>query len=333
MSTQGFDLVAELNPLGGLERWLHDPAVAEVLVNGNGDVWVERDGRLHPAGRMRTDTVLLALERILVPIGRRLDRSHPAVDARLADGSRVCAVIPPVAVDGPSVAIRRFRTQAVPLEGFGNHEVATILRDLVTRRCNVVVSGATSAGKTTLLNALAAAVPPHERIITLEDIAELRLDHPHVVRLETREPTPDGVDGVDLAHLLRTALRLRPDRLVVGEIRGEEAVHLLQALNTGHDGSLATVHANGPLDALERLSSLVLQTAASWPWSAIQRSVVRAIDVVVHVERSTHGHRRVHQIVEVTRADHDPAERAAPAALRFVVDGGEVVGQLAHRRA
>ncbi|HQZ34846.1 MAG TPA: ATPase, T2SS/T4P/T4SS family [Ilumatobacteraceae bacterium] len=293
------DLVAEQSPLGGLERWLHDPTVTEVMVNGGSEVWIERGGRLEHVGSIRATTLLGAIEHILAPIGRRLDRTHPTVDARLADGSRLCAVVEPVAVDGPCLAIRRFSTRPIPLDAFAATPVAELLRELVDRRCNLLVSGATSSGKTTLLNALASEVEHQARLITLEDVAELRLPHPHVVRLETREATPDGVGEVTLAHLLRTALRMRPDRLVVGEIRGSEAVHLLQALNTGHDGSLATVHANSALDALERLASLVLHEVGNWPLAAVHQHVGRAIDVVVHVVRGDDGARRVAEVAEV----------------------------------
>lgn len=293
------DLVAEQSPLGGLERWLHDPAITELMVNGGNEVWIERAGRLEHVGSIRATTLLGAIEHILAPLGRRLDRTHPTVDARLADGSRLCAVIEPVAVDGPCLTIRRFSARPIPLDAFAAPPVAALLREIVARRCNLLVSGATSSGKTTLLNALASEVEPTARLITLEDVAELRLPHPHVVRLETREATPDGVGEVTLAHLLRTALRMRPDRLVVGEIRGSEAVHLLQALNTGHDGSLATVHANSALDALERLSSLVLHEVGNWPLPAVHQHVGRAIDVVVHVVRGDDGARRVAEVAEV----------------------------------
>ncbi len=293
------DLVAEQSPLGGLERWLHDPTITELMVNGGSEVWIERAGRLEHVGSIRPTTLLGAIEHILAPLGRRLDRTHPTVDARLTDGSRLCAVVEPVAVDGPCLSIRRFSARPIPLDAFAAPPVAELLRELVHQRCNVLVSGATSSGKTTLLNALASEVEPAARLITLEDVAELRLPHPHVVRLETREATPDGVGEVTLADLLRTALRMRPDRLVVGEIRGSEAVHLLQALNTGHDGSLATVHANSALDALERLASLVLHEVGNWPLPAVNQHVGRAIDVVVHVERGTDGARRVAEVAEV----------------------------------
>jgi pilus assembly protein CpaF len=232
-------------------------------------------------------------------VGRRLDRAHPTVDARLPDGARLCAAIEPIAVDGPCLAIRRFPVHDIPLDAFAEPKVVDLLRSLVHRRCNVVVSGATSSGKTTLLNALAGEIEPDCRVVTLEDVAELRLHHPHVLRFETRDATPDGVGEVSLAHLLRTALRMRPDRLVVGEVRGAEAVHLLQALNTGHDGSLCTVHANSAADALERLATLVLQEVAAWPLAAVHHHVARAVDAVVHTARRPDGGRHVVEVVEV----------------------------------
>lgn len=308
--THSIDLVAERSAWGGLERWLEDPTVTELMVNAGTEVWVERRGVVERVGTIRRATVLAVVEHLLTPLGRRLDRAHPAVDARLPDGARLCAVIEPVAVDGPCLSVRRFAATPIGLDGFAPPEVAGLLRELVAARCNVVVSGATSSGKTTLLNALAAHLPPAHRVITLEDVAELRLQHPHVVRLETREATPDGVGAVTLSHLVRTALRLRPDRLVVGEVRGAEAVHLLQALNTGHDGSLCTVHANSADDALDRLASLVLQEAPSWPMAAVRHHLARAVDVVVHVERTGHG-RRVAEVREVCLPD---GSRTVPLA-------------------
>lgn len=312
------DLVAEQSRLGGLERWIADPEVTEVLVNAGAEVWVERCGSLMRVGTMRPQSVLAAIEHILSPIGRRLDRASPVVDARLADGSRVCAVLAPVAVDGPCLALRRFAVRTVQLADFAPPPVAALLRELVERRCNVVVSGATSSGKTTLLNALVGCAGRHERLITMEDTAELRLDHPHVVRLETRPATPDGIGELTLADLLRAALRLRPDRLVIGEVRGDEAADLLQALNTGHDGSLTTVHANSAADALARLASLVLRAAPSWPLAAIHDQVVRSVDAVVHVARAAGGGRRV---TEVCRVSGGHGADRTPVATALVHDG------------
>ncbi len=319
------DPVAEQTRYGGLERWLDDPTVTEVLVNGGTDVWIERHGRLCRVATMRPAAVLTALEHILGPIGRRLDRSSPIVDARLPDGSRVCAAIAPVAVDGPSIAIRRFALAQVTLDAFAAAPVAGLLERLVAMRCNILVSGATSSGKTTLLNALTGCAGPDERIVTLEDVAELRLQHPHVVRLETRPPSADGVGEIVLGDLLRTALRLRPDRLVVGEIRSDEAVDLLQAMNTGHDGSLSTIHANSAFDALARLAALVTHSHPGWPIDAVREHVHRAIDVVVHVSRGVDGMRRVAEVAEVASTVHAPA-------LRALADGTTMLAQPSRSR-
>lgn len=310
--------------LGPLERWLGDPEVTEVLVNAGREVWIER-GSAGPGtqyvGRLTPGSIDTIIERILAPIGRRLDLTSPIVDARLADGSRVCAVLPPVAVDGPCLSIRRFTHQSLALRHYGEPPVVELLAQLVDRRCNVVVSGATSSGKTTMLNALAGAVDPHERIVTLEDTAELRLGAPHVLRLETRPATADGVGAVSMAALLRAALRLRPDRLVVGEIRGDEAVELVQALNTGHDGSLATVHANGALDALARIESLVVGAAHGWPLATVRQHVERSIDVVIHLAR-----RGIHEVVEVLPSDGDAL------CVRPLVSDGAVTHTLTRGR-
>ncbi len=319
------DVIAERSPLGGLERWLDDAAIDEVIVNGTGDVWIERSGVLLRVATMSSSAVTTAIEHILRPIGRRIDRTNPTVDARLPDGSRVCAVIEPVAVDGPCLTIRRFAMRPIALAAFAPAKVVMLLHDIVAARCNLLVSGATSSGKTTLLNALAALVPSTERIITLEDIAELRLPHPHVVRLETRPASAEGTGEVSLALLLRTALRMRPDRLVLGEVRGAEAVQLVQAMNTGHDGSMSTVHANSAGDALARLSSLVLQEVPGWPLEAIHDQVRRSVDIVIHVARSTANERAIVEVCEV-----DPA--AAGMRPGQLVEQGSVVATLTRRR-
>jgi pilus assembly protein CpaF len=319
------DVIAERSPLGGLERWLADAAIDEVIVNGRGDVWIESAGSLLHVATMSSSAVTSAIEHILRPIGRRIDRTNPTVDARLPDGSRVCAVIEPVSVDGPCLTIRRFAMRGLPLAAFASDDVVLLLQDLVTSRCNLLISGATSSGKTTLLNAMAALVPATERIITLEDIAELRLPHPHVVRLETRPLSAEGTGDITLAQLLRTALRMRPDRLVLGEVRGAEAVQLVQAMNTGHDGSMSTVHANSAGDALARLCSLVLQEVPGWPLEAIHDQVCRSIDVVIHVGRSVDNQRAV---VEVCEAD----PTASGLRTRRLVERGSVVASLTRRR-
>jgi pilus assembly protein CpaF len=305
------DVVAERSPLGGLERWLDDPRINEIVVNGNGDVWIEQAGSLDRVATMSIDALVTAIEHILRPIGRRLDRSNPTVDARLPDGSRVCAVIEPIAVDGACLAIRRFAMRSLPLTAFAPAGVAELLGQIVAARCNVLVSGPTSSGKTTLLNSLAGLIPHNERVITLEDVAELRLPHPHVVRLEARLPTAEGTGEVTLHHLLRTALRMRPDRLIMGEVRGAEAVPLVQAMNTGHDGSMATVHANSATDALARISSLVVQEVPGWPLDAIDEQVRRSIDVVIHLGRAMDRRRRVVEVCETGGADRRQLRRLA----------------------
>jgi len=319
------DIIAERAPLGGLERWLDDPSIDEVIVNGRGDVWVERSGKLVMVATMSASALTAAIEHILRPIGRRLDRTNPTVDARLPDGSRVCAVIEPIAVDGLCLTIRRFALRALPLSAFAPPATAELLQTIVAARCNLLVSGATSSGKTTLLNALAAMVPTTERIITLEDIAELRLAHPHVVRLETRPASAEGTGEVTLSHLLRTALRMRPDRLVLGEVRGAEAVPLVQAMNTGHDGSMATIHANSAADAIDRLCSLVVQEVPGWPLEAIHDQVRRSIDVVIHVGRTFDNHRGVVEVCE-TDATSESME------LRQVADRRTVTATLRRTR-
>lgn len=308
--------VARLDGLGPLDSLLGDPAVDEVLVNGGGDVWIERHGALTRAATIAESDLAVVLERILAPLGRRLDRTTPIVDARLADGTRVCAVMAPVSLDGTCVSLRRFRRTPLPLSSFAEPGTVEVLREVVARRANAVVSGATSSGKTSLLSALLGLVPAGERVVMLEDTAELAPSADHVVRLEARPASSDGVRAVGLDQLLHTALRLRPDRLVVGEVRGPEVLGLVQALNTGHDGSLSTVHANSALDALHRLETLVVQSAPAWPLAAVRDHLVRCLDVVVHVERRPGGHRQVVEIGEVR------ADGGRPALVPVVTPGG-----------
>lgn len=309
---------------GALDRWIDDDAVSEVLVNAGREVWVERvDGPpgTHYVGRLAPGAIDVILERILTPTGRRLDRTSPVVDARLADGSRVCAVLPPVSADGPCLAVRRFRRQVMELSCFGPPDVSALVDSIVAARCNLLVSGATSSGKTSLLNAVAGRIAPHERIITLEDTAELRLGAPHVLRLECRPATTDGVGEVTMESLLRAALRLRPDRIVLGEVRGTEAGELVQALNTGHDGSMSTIHANSPTDALMRLESLVVQAGTGWTERSARDHVCRSVDVVIHVSRAPDGTRSIEQVCEV--ANVGATERTRPLLV-----AGAVVGAL-----
>ena len=292
--------------LGPLEVLLADPAVEEVMVNGPDRVYIERRGLLEPTEvRFESEEDLRnAIERILAPLGRRVDELSPMVDARLADGSRVNVVIPPLAIDGPALSIRRFgadRPDPDRLVALGTltKEQRDLLAEAVAGRRSVIVSGGTGSGKTTLLNALSSFVAAGERVVTIEDAAELRLQQPHVVRLESRPAGVEGRGEVTIRDLLRNALRMRPDRIVIGEVRGIEALDLLTALNTGHDGALSTVHANSPADALNRLETLALMAGVGLPHAAIAEQVRRGVDLVVHIQRRSDGSRRVSKIAEV----------------------------------
>jgi pilus assembly protein CpaF len=309
---------SELTGFGPLEPLLADPEVSDVLVNGPGEVWVERHGCLARSGLVIDRDAFDALvERSVAAAGRRVDRASPIVDLRLHDGSRVNVVLAPLAVDGPCVTIRRFGARAVPLDAFATAPVVALLVGLVRSRANVLVSGSTGAGKTTLLNALATAVPADERVVTIEDTAELRLPLPHVVRLEARPPSADGTGAVTLRDLVRTVLRMRPDRIVVGECRGGEALDLVQAMHTGHRGTLGTIHANGPLDALRRLETLVLLAGVGLPVAAVRDQVDSALDAVVHVARGADGARRVDAVGIL--------DSSLPGRVRLVVEHGHLL--------
>ena len=293
--------------LGPLEVLLADPSVEEVMVNGPGCIYVERRGLLEPTDVAFAGEEELrdAIERVLAPLGRRVDELSPMVDARLADGSRVNVVIPPLAIDGPAVSIRRFgaeRPGPDELVALGTLTSAqrAQLEEAVAGRRSVLVSGGTGSGKTTLLNALSSFIGAGERVVTIEDAAELRLQQPHVVRLESRPAGIEGRGEVTIRDLLRNALRMRPDRIVIGEVRGVEALDLLTALNTGHDGALSTVHANSPEDALSRLETLVLMAGVGLPHATVAEQVRRGIDLVVHLQRGVDGSRRVGEIAEVS---------------------------------
>ncbi len=294
-------VLARTRGLDALEPLLRDPEVTEVMVNGAGPVWIERHGALEVTDvELTVRTVHLLIERVVAPLGLRVDRTSPLVDARLPDGSRVNVVVPPLAVDGPCITIRRFGARAIPLSSMCAPGVAALLSWAVRRRSNILVSGGTGAGKTTLLNALAAAIPDGERVVTVEDAAELRLPGPHVVRLEARPATADGLGAVTVRALVRNALRMRPDRIVVGEVRGGEALDMVQAMNTGHEGSLSTCHANAPVDALRRVETMVLMSDVALPLDAVREQLVSAIDLVVHVVRAADGSRHVDAVCEVT---------------------------------
>lgn len=293
--------------LGPLEALLADETVSEIMVNGSADIYVERNGLLSRSSARFSDdhAVRAAIDRIVAPIGRRIDESSPMVDARLADGSRVNAVLPPLALRGPTITIRRFNRRLLTPDdlvaiGTLSDAMLAFLRLCVQYRRNIVVSGGTGSGKTTLLNVLSNLIPAGERVITIEDAAELRLAHAHLVALEARPANVEGRGQVSIRDLVRNALRMRPDRIVVGECRGGEALDMLQAMNTGHDGSLTTVHANAARDVLSRLETMVLMSGVEMPVSAIREQVAGAVDVIVHQARMPDGRRRVVEIAEIT---------------------------------
>ncbi len=315
-------VLARVLGLGPLQPLLADDEICDVLVNSDGTVWVERSGAvIQTETRLDEPAILHLIERIVGPLGLRADRASPLVDARLPDGSRVNAVVRPLAVDGPCFTIRRFSVRPHPLSAFCSDGVAQLLRWAVTTRRNLLVSGGTGSGKTTLLNALASSIPPGERIITIEDAAELRLPGEHVVRLEARSANSEGVGAVSMRELLRNALRMRPDRILIGEVRSGEALDLLQAMNTGHEGSLSTCHANGTSDALRRLETMVLMSDVDLPLAAVRDQIVSSLDLVIQVARYPGGARRVVAVGEVGEATDDNGR----ITVRPLVAHGELV--------
>jgi pilus assembly protein CpaF len=305
-------LVADVTGLGPLDALLHDDSITEILVNGPDLVYIERAGILEQSDVhfSSNEDLMRIIERIVTPIGRRIDESSPMVDARLADGSRVNIVIPPLALNGPCISIRKFAKAVLNpndlvSKGAFTPEIVNFLRACVGSRLNVVVSGGTSTGKTTVLNILSTFIPDTERILTIEDAAELQLQQDHVVRLEARPPNIEGSGAVPIRQLVINALRMRPDRIVVGEVRGGEALDMLQAMNTGHDGSLTTVHSNSARDTLARVETMVLMASMDLPLRAIREQIASAFDVVVHLERLSDGSRRLVQVTEVQGMEGD----------------------------
>jgi pilus assembly protein CpaF len=334
-------IVAELQDevlgLGPLEALLADKTVADILVNGANQIYVERGGKLERTTlRFDSDRHLMTIiDRIVSSVGRRIDESSPMVDARLRDGSRVNAIIPPLAVDGPMLSIRRFAVDRLTAEnlvqiGTLTPVVARLLEAVVKSRLNVLVSGGTGAGKTTLLNVLSGFIPHRERIVTIEDSAELQLQQPHVVRLETRPANIEGKGEVSQRDLVRNSLRMRPDRIIVGEVRGGEALDMLQAMNTGHDGSLTTVHANSPRDALTRVESMVAMSGVNLPSKPLRAQIASAIDVVLQVERLEDGKRRLVSLQEINGLEGEIITMSE--IFHFEREGvdqdGNVLGQL-----
>jgi pilus assembly protein CpaF len=329
------EVLDEVFGLGPLEPLLADPTVADILVNTHKRVYIERRGMLEQTSvQFRDDAHLMTIiDRIVSAVGRRVDESSPMVDARLADGSRVNAIIPPLSIDGPCLSIRRFGHDRLAAEDLITNRTMTgpmfdLLRGCVKARLNILISGGTGAGKTTFLNVLSSNISNRERIVTIEDAAELQLNQEHVVRLETRPPNIEGKGAVHQRQLVINALRMRPDRIIVGEVRGEEALDMLQAMNTGHDGSLTTIHANSPRDALARLETMVAMSNLNLPENAIRRQIAAAIDVVVQVSRMSDGTRKLVSIAEITGMEGDVVTMQDIFVFRKrgIRDTGEVLG-------
>jgi pilus assembly protein CpaF len=306
------DVLDEVVGLGPLERLMRDENISDIMVNGPHMIFVEKKGKIHevPIRFADDNHVLRIINKIVEPLGRRINASSPTVDARLPDGSRVNVVVPPCAIDGPTIAIRKFANEGLEIKdliNFGslNQNMADYLEASVVSRLNIVVSGGTGSGKTTLLNVLSGFIPDDERIITIEDAAELSLDQRHVVRLETKTPSYDGDSMVSIRKLLMNSLRMRPDRIVVGECRGGEALDMLQAMNTGHEGSMTTIHANTPRDAFSRLETLVLMAGMDLPLEIVRKQLASAINLVVQLSRMRDGTRKITQITEVTGTEGD----------------------------
>jgi pilus assembly protein CpaF len=329
------EVLDEVFGLGPLEPLLADPTVSDILVNTHKRVYVERKGILEMTSvQFRDDVHLMGIiDRIVSAIGRRVDESSPMVDARLADGSRVNAIIPPLAVDGPCLSIRRFGRDPLTADDLLQNNTLTppmleLLRGCVKARLNILVSGGTGAGKTTFLNILSSYISNRERIVTVEDAAELQLHQDHVVRLETRPANIEGKGSIQQRQLVINSLRMRPDRIIVGEVRGEEALDMLQAMNTGHDGSLTTIHANTPRDALSRLETMVAMASLNIPDHAIRRQIASAIDVVVQISRHSDGTRKVVNLAEITGMEGEVVSMQDIFAFRKrgVKENGEVMG-------
>jgi pilus assembly protein CpaF len=330
-------VVDEVIGYGPIDPLLRDGSVNEVMVNGPHQVYVERQGKMTLTCVQfgGDEDVMRVIDRIIRPLGRRVDRRKPMVDARLPDGSRVNAIIPPCAIDGPSITIRKFAEDKLTMDnllvfGSASPEMAKFLEACVMARLNVVVSGGTGSGKTTLLNILSAYIPPGERIVTIEDSAELQLQQPHVVRLETQPADMDGSGEVRIRDLVRNTLRMRPDRIVVGEVRGGEALDMLQAMNTGHDGSLTTAHANSPRDALTRLETMCLMAGLDIPLMVIRRQIASAVDLIVHQARLRDGSRKIVNITEVQGMEGEVVVMQDIFAFQEqgVAEDGKVLGEM-----
>lgn len=331
------EILDELLGFGPLQVYLDDPEISEVMVNGPKKVYIEKKGKLIKTNVEFPDdeAVLHIIDKIIMPLGRRIDADSPTVDARLPDGSRVNAVIPPVAIDGPSITIRKFQKDKLSMEnliklGTVTETMSEFIRVCVLSRLNIVISGGTGSGKTTLLNILSGFIPEDERIVTIEDAAELLLQQDHVVRMETKVANTDGKGAVTIRDLVRNSLRMRPDRIVVGEVRGGEALDMLQAMNTGHDGSLTTLHANSPRDAMSRLETLVLMAGMDLPLKVIREQASAAIDLIVQQSRFKDGSRKIVSITEIAGMEGDTV--VMTDIFKFqqtgVDENGKILGEL-----
>jgi pilus assembly protein CpaF len=331
------EVIDEMTGFGPIQPLLDDPDVSEVMVNGPKKIFVEKGGKVSKTGITFDDDdhVERIIDRIILPLGRRVDADSPTVDARLPDGSRVNAVIRPVSIDGPCITIRKFKKDKLSIDqlvGFGSltQNMAEFLKACVLAHLNIVISGGTGSGKTTLLNVLSGFIPEHERIVTIEDAAELQLQQDHVLRLETKVPNTDGRGAVTIRDLVRNSLRMRPDRIVVGECRGGEALDMLQAMNTGHDGSLTTLHANTPRDALSRLETMVLMAGMDLPLKVVRQQISSAVDLIVQQTRLKDGARKVTAITEVVGMEGDTV--VMTDIFKFEQTGigpnGKIIGEL-----
>ncbi len=331
------EVMDDLLGFGPLQPLLEDPEITEVMVNGCSNVYIERKGKLIKTNITfeNDDAVLRIIDKIIMPLGRRIEADSPTVDARLPDGSRVNAVIQPVAIDGPSITIRKFQKDKLSIDelvqlGSITKNMADFLRACVISRLNIIISGGTGSGKTTLLNVLSGYIPSEERIVTIEDAAELMMQQDHVVRMETKTPNADGKGAVTIRDLVRNSLRMRPDRIVVGEVRGGEALDMLQAMNTGHDGSLTTLHANSTRDAISRLETMVLMAGMDLPVRVIREQIAAAIDIIIQISRMKDGTRKVTSVTEVNGMEGDTV--VMTEIFKFQQTGmsqdGKVLGEL-----
>jgi pilus assembly protein CpaF len=331
------DILDDMLGFGLLQQFLDDPEISEVMVNGPKKIYIERKGKLIKTNVVfdNNEQVLKIIERIIVPLGRRIDYDSPTVDARLPDGSRVNAVIAPVAIDGPTITIRKFQKGKLSVDqlieyGTITRNMADFIRACVIGRLNIIISGGTGSGKTTLLNVLSSFIPDNERIVTIEDAAELKLQQDHVVRLEVKPPDLEGRNTVSIRDLVRNSLRMRPDRIIVGEVRGGEALDMLQAMNTGHDGSLTTLHANTPRDTISRLETMCLMSGMNLPLKVVREQIAAAIDLIIQQSRLKDGTRKVTSITEVAGMEGDTV--VMTEVFRFEQSGidpdGKVIGEL-----